>query len=96
MNSVDELLRFIQRIVSDARLKPIHLSVAVVLCNVWIGNHFEQPYRISRSKIMKASRIRSYATYHKVIKELDSWGYVSYQPSYHPEKGSSINLLVTS
>lgn len=41
---------------------------------------------------MSASRIRSKATYHKVIRELQFFGYLKYQPSYHPVKGSAIEL----
>jgi len=33
---------------------------------------------------MLLSKIASFATYHKCMKELDSYGYLSYSPSYKP------------
>jgi len=42
---------------------------------------------------MKASRIRSKATYHKALKELQLYGYLKYAPSYHPVKASEVILI---
>lgn len=41
---------------------------------------------------MEASRIRSRATYHKVIRELQEFGYLKYFPSYHPVEGSKVEI----
>ncbi len=43
---------------------------------------------------MAASRIQSKATYHKVMKDLQAFGYLKYTPSYHPIKGSSVALVI--
>lgn len=45
---------------------------------------------------MQASRIRSIATYHKIIKELQAFGYITYAPSYHPKEGSAISLVMNN
>ena len=45
---------------------------------------------------MSLSHIRSIATYHKVIKELQAFGYIIYKPSFHPKKGSTISLCMGS
>jgi hypothetical protein len=42
---------------------------------------------------MKLAKIHSKATYHKVIHELVSHGYILYNPSYHPAIGSEVSLL---
>ena len=42
---------------------------------------------------MKHSAIHSFATYHKCMKALVSYGYIDYQPSYHPTLASQITLL---
>jgi hypothetical protein len=39
---------------------------------------------------MAFSKVASIATYHKCIKELDEYGYIRYQPSYHPKLGSQV------
>ena len=43
---------------------------------------------------MQAAHIRSIATYHKVLYDLQDFGYLHYWPSYHPVKGSLVSLNV--
>jgi len=93
MDKYNQLTHFINRMVSDNRLKPVHISLSIALCHSWISNQFEHPYRVSRSILMKASRIRSRATYHKALKELQTYGYVKYVPSYHPLKASEVIMI---
>jgi hypothetical protein len=94
MEILHQLDRFISSIASDERLKPTHVSLYVALCHAWISSRFQQRYNVSRRQLMMLSRIRSKATYHKTISELIEMGYISYRPSYHPVKGSSVTLLV--
>lgn len=93
MDRLQQITQYISKIASDERLKPIHLAFAFALCNGWIVAQFQQPYRVSRSGLMQASRIRSKATYHRVIRELQSFGYLKYNPSYHPMKASQVRLV---
>jgi hypothetical protein len=58
----------------------------------YADNDFKNPVSVSRSKVMKNSKIKSIATYHKCLKDLIGWGYIKYQPSYHPAKGSLVYL----
>ncbi len=94
MDNLGQLTAYLHRVVADTRLKPVHLSLALAICDIWINNHFEQPSRITRRELMRASRICSYATYHKVLKELERLGYLIYTPSYHPVNASSIHLIL--
>ena len=48
---------------------------------------------VSRRKLMSLSKIKSFATYHKCISELENCGYIKYMPSYHPIFGSQIVIL---
>lgn len=90
MDKLQQLTHYISRMVSDTRLKPVHLSLSLALCHVWITSQFQRPYRISRRLMMKASRIRSKSTYHRALKELQAFGYLKYSPSYHPRKASEV------
>jgi hypothetical protein len=94
VDSLSLFSRFANRVVSDERLKPIHLSILFVMCDAWLGNQLTTTIYISRSILMKASRVRSKATYHKVIRDLSSFGYIRYMPSYHPKRGSAIIMLM--
>lgn len=90
MDRLQQLTRYINRMVSDTRLKPVHLSLSLALCHGWIANQFQRPHRVSRRLLMKASRIRSKTTYHKALKDLQAFGYLKYSPSYHPHKASEV------
>ena len=93
MDELQQLTHFINKMVSDHRLKPVHISLSLALCHSWITSRFQRSYRVSRKALMKASRIRSMTTYHKVIRELQGFGYLKYFPSYHPVKASEVELL---
>jgi hypothetical protein len=42
---------------------------------------------------MRISKISSKATYHKCLKNLHALGYIKYEPSYNPYKGSMVSLF---
>ena len=42
---------------------------------------------------MKLSKIKSFATYHKCIKELHDAGFIIYSPTYNSYIGSSIEIV---
>ncbi len=65
----------------------------MALCDSWIGSRFSETFQVSRRKLMRAAHIQSIVTYHKVISELQAFGYLHYLPSYHPMKGSAVSLM---
>lgn len=64
----------------------------VSLFQFWSQNSFQNPFRIERIEIMRTSKIRSVASYHKCIKELHLAGYIVYSPSYDPYRGSLVEI----
>jgi len=93
MDRFNHLHRFIGRVVSDTRLKPMHIALSVALYQRWISTDLQNSCGGSRRILMNASRIRSKATYHKILKDLQLYGYIRYIPSYHPRKASEFILL---
>lgn len=85
----EKLTCFFESAEHDERIHTIHIVLYLVLYEFWARNDFRSPFSISRSKMMKAVKI-STATYHKYMKQLHSWGYINYSPSYHPKIGSII------
>ena len=63
------------------------------LFQFWNCNRFKNPLSISRDEVMRISKISSRATYHKCLKNLHSLGYINYEPSYNPFKGSHVYLF---
>ena len=90
---MNKLQDFIDAISGDKRLKPFHLSLCMAFCKAWIKSGFHESFQISRRELMQSSRILSTATYHKVVKDLQAFGYLKYKPSYHPIHGSTVSLL---
>ncbi len=94
MDRLQELMTFMHTLASDIRLKPTHISLCLALSHAWVRSDFQNFFQISRRKVMAASRIQSRATYHKVMRDLQAFGYLKYAPSYHPVKGSSVRLVI--
>ncbi|MFA6059609.1 MAG: hypothetical protein WC756_15490 [Taibaiella sp.] len=77
----------------DQQLSVRHIGIYFALLNLWYRNKLESPFRITRKGVMQLARIGSIATYHKCIADLADRGYITYQPSYDPYKGSCIYIL---
>jgi hypothetical protein len=84
MDRLKELMAFMDGLAYDVRLKPTHISLCIALYHAWVRSNSQNFFQVSRRKLMAASRIQSKAAYHKVIKDLQAFGYVKYTPSYHP------------
>jgi hypothetical protein len=75
---------------NDSRLIATHVSLFTGLFVHWQRNAFVSPFPVTRRTLMAFSKIASIATYHKCIRELDAFGYIRYQPSYDPKRGSQV------
>lgn len=93
MNYIKHLTGFFERVVKDKTLNPTHISLYVALFQFWNFNRFKNPISISRDEVMRISKIASKATYHKCLKNLHSLGYIDYQPSFNPFRGSQVFML---
>ncbi|QEM06321.1 hypothetical protein DIU31_023395 [Mucilaginibacter rubeus] len=82
--------KLLKRMSKDERLNATHVSLFTGLFVHWQRNGYANPFSITRKAMMTFSKIASIATYHKCIKELDEYGYIRYQPSYHPKLGSQV------
>ena len=80
----------VKRMGSDQRMLATHVSLFTALFIFWQREGFVSPFPITRKTVMAYAKIASIATYHKCMRELDEYGYIRYQPSYHPAKGSLI------
>lgn len=93
MNYIKHLSGFFDKVANDKTLNPTHISLYMSLFQFWNCNRFKNPISISRNEVMRISKISSKATYHKCLKNLHSLGYINYEPSYNPFKGSHVYLL---
>lgn len=93
MNYIKHLTGFFEKVADDRQLNPTHISLYMSLFQFWNCNRFKNPISISRDEIMRISKISSKATYHKCLKALHAQGYIKYEPSYNPFKGSHVFLF---
>ncbi|CAM3781929.1 transcriptional regulator [Flavobacterium gelidilacus] len=93
MNYIKHLTGFFEKVAVDKTLNPTHVSLYIALFQFWNCNRFKNPISISRDEVMRISKISSKATYHKCLKNLHSLGYINYEPSYNPFKGSHVYLF---
>lgn len=93
MNYIKHLTGFFEKVATDKTLNPTHISLYIALFQFWNCNRFKNPISINRDEIMRISKISSKATYHKCLKNLHSLGYINYEPSFNPFKGSHVILF---
>lgn len=77
----------------DERLSPYHLSVYNALFMLWNECGFAKKLSINRNDVMRLSKIGNQNTYTKVLKQLHDYGYIIYEPSFNPLKGSLVTII---
>lgn len=85
--------QFLLKAAHDKRLLPSHISLFMAVFYFSPGDSSGSFFRITRKKLMRFSRIKSIATYHKCIRELVACGYIIYQPSYDPYRASMVSII---
>lgn len=80
------------KITQDDRVGSTHISVYTALYLTWRSKECTNPFSIKRREIMSLCKIKSNATYHKVMKDLVKWNHIQYCPSFDPINGSEVFL----
>lgn len=93
MNYIKHLTAYFEKVSTDFELNPSHVSLYMALFQLWNYNRFQSPFSISRDEVMRVSKICSKATYHKCMREIHNKGYIKYEPSYNPFRGSIVYLF---
>ena len=93
MDTGKQLTSFLKLASKNNRFHQSHFSLYSAILMCYTKGLCQNPFRVSRRELMKHSAIHSFATYHKCMKALVSYGYIDYQPSYHPTLASQITLL---
>jgi len=91
--AIAQLSRFYEQIGEDNRITTAHISFYMPLLEGWNQADFKGPVCFTRRELMAAAKISGLATYHRCIKDLESFGYIAYRPSYNPATGSQVLFL---
>lgn len=90
---IEALSYFYSSIESDNRINARHISVYMAMFECWHKNGFENPVAVQRLSLMAMAKISGIATYHRCMKDLHAYGYIDYQPSFHPRIRSRVYIL---
>jgi hypothetical protein len=74
-------------------LNPFHISLYTAMLSLWQEQQYKTPFRVTRSRLMATSGIRSPATYHKCLKVLIAKEYIIYEPSFDKHIASRIAFI---
>jgi len=78
----------------DHKIKQGHITLYLAFFQKWNREFFKKTITINREWIMEKAKFKSKTTYHNYLKDLNDWGYLQYYPSYHPARGSKVQLAV--
>jgi hypothetical protein len=93
MEQLKPLSEFFNAIAGDPRISITHIGFYATLLQCWSENHYQNPIHVSSRDVMRLAKITATRTYHKIIRDLSSFGYIRYEPSFKRNRGSSVYIL---
>jgi hypothetical protein len=87
--------RFISSMADDPRVSPFHISLMVAILFWWKQREYKNPVQVFSKDLKPLARIFSSSTFHRTLKELHAFGYIRYEPSNDPYRGSLIYIAGT-
>ncbi|WP_437372125.1 hypothetical protein [Maribacter litoralis] len=94
VNYIIQLNEAFERFNNDDRIKQGHITLYLAFFQKWNREYFKMTITINREWIMEKAKIKSKTTYHNYLKDLNDWGYLRYYPSYHPARGSKVQMSI--
>lgn len=90
MDNLSLFSGFFQAIENDFRIGTTHIAIFAALLQFRASKDFVNPIQAYSIEIQNIAKIVSPKTYHKCMRELDSYGYIVYVPTKNKNKRSSV------
>ena len=87
------IVAIVDRMADDSRINVLHIVVLLAIVDISYHDGGVNVVTITRKSVMRLSHIRSIATYHKCIRQLEEYGYIKYCPSYNHYSGTTVELM---
>lgn len=87
-----QLIGFFIKASSDHLVGPHHVSLYMALFQQWCIHNGKSPIPVTQAHLRQVAKIGR-TTYHKCMRELETYGYIKYVPSYSPALGSLVYLV---
>jgi hypothetical protein len=84
------LIDFLTVAADDPRISPFHISLYAAILHQYKTQGYKLPVSVFSRDLMRLAKISAPNTYHKCIRELQSYGFIQYLPSFNPLLGSSV------
>jgi hypothetical protein len=94
MEELKSLSKFFVAIENDPRISITHIGIYAALLQYWKNYNYSNPVHAYRREIMQIAKISGKATYHKIVKDLDEFGYIKYEPSNKRNQASKLYMTV--
>lgn len=82
--------RFLTTIIEDPRITAVHISLFMALVHQWEQRGCRDPLQVFSREVMPLCKISGTATYHRCVRELDTYGYIRYVASFNHHRGSRV------
>lgn len=80
--NISEILdSFMKKAKDDHRLGPVHISLFLAIVMLGSGILDQEIIYVQKYVFMNAAKIHSPTTFHKIIHQLDEYGYIQYSPT---------------
>jgi hypothetical protein len=93
MKTLQPLSDFFKAIEKDYRISVTHIGIYAALLQFRADRGLINPIQAYRHEIMKIAKITGPVTYHKCIRELNEYGYISYLPKRNRNQRSTIYFI---
>ena len=90
MDQFKPLSEFFNAIAGDPRISITHIGIYAALLQYWSEHQFENPVHVFSYEVMSIAKISASTTYHKIIRDLNDYGYIKYEPSFKRNRGSKV------
>jgi len=94
MEKIKPLSDFFAAIEKDARISTTHIGIYAALLQYWHICGCPEPLCAYSYEIMHIAKVSAQATYHKIVKQLDEFGYIRYELSFKRNQPSKVYLRV--
>lgn len=94
MDSLQPLSDFFAAIEKDPRISITHIGIYAALLQYWKEKNYVNPVQLFSYDIMHLAKISASATYYKGIRDLSTFGYIRYEPSFKRNEGSKVYFPV--
>ena len=92
MNYIHHMNGVLTEVYNDKKLMPSHISLYMALFFYWNLHRFPKEFYANRLELMKMSKVGSKSSYHRLLRQLGEWGYLTYRPSKSPKVLSMVSL----